>query len=95
MAKGDIQTYGNGFTMTCVGDYWNWPWWKRLLSTLVYVPYGWYRVEQGRWSWHQIPVESTTRRMGRDMYLETVKSLAHSHIKPVFWQLEHLEAPHE
>lgn len=87
MKKGEVETKG-GFTMTCVGAYWDWPWWKRGLSTLARLPYGWFAMERGRFLWRHIPDNSTTKQMGRDFYLETYKSLVDSHIRPIFWELE-------
>lgn len=88
--KGSIDhREGEDFYTVCGGDYWDWPWWRRILSTIFYIPWGWYRMEKGRFWWHKyVPLDSETRRMGIHFYLETIKSMAHSDVRPIWFELK-------
>ena len=82
--KGAIKEYP-GMTLVCGGAYWDWPWWKRTLATLVRPIYSAYYRERARFSWKYVS-HQTRDFMGRDGYLDTCAGMAQTRIKPIWWE---------
>ena len=93
--KGEVHYIGDR-KMICGGAYWDWPWWKRTLSTIAHPVYVRWRFLRALWRWHTSKrtrsVGLPGRQMPKDAFLKTCQSLASSRIKPIWWQMESLEA---
>ena len=94
--KGDVHDYEEGMSLTCTGEYFNWPWWKRRLSDLAHNPYSIYRGLRGvlrrlrehrhlmlDWHDHEDGAYAPIKEMYAICY-----SQASSRIKPIFWSVD-------
>lgn len=94
--KGDVHSYEGGMSLTCSGEYFDWPWWKRRLSDIGHQPYSTYRgLRSVLWrlrkhhhllfQWHDH--EDGTYAPIKEMYV-IAHSQGSSRIKPIFWQVD-------
>lgn len=92
MPKGEIKEYP-GMRLTCGGVYWVWPWWKRVLSTFVFWPYGHYGAVKGTlWKWrHPEAFSHLPHPMPRGFYYQTLYSTFASRVRPIYWGAEFTE----
>lgn len=90
MRKGGVQVWESGVKMTCGGAYWDWPWWKRVLSTLAFWPYGHFgAIKWLMWSlrhpekYDRLPIALP------DWFLyQTVYSQYSSRVRPIYWAMD-------
>ena len=94
--KGKEHKNGSYKTI-CGGDYWDWPWWKRVLSTMTHRPYAHYK---GWKLWLSRVRDSHSNSTHFDYgddgskvyhpspreYRTLGRSMASSRIKPIWWE---------
>lgn len=103
MKKGDIHEYP-GMRVTCGGEYWDWPLWRRFLATLLYKPLGhwtgfrvWFRrIRHRPWSEHMhksrhVSPSGESRKqvcLSAREYYKLGYGVRSSKVRPIWWECD-------